>query len=108
MTETKIFISGPITNVPDYKERFNKAEEELRKMGYKSIMNPSVLPSEGFDYEDYMTITITMMRCCDAVVFIDGWRLSTGAQTEHVFAVNKGMKLLYGLEEARKFLSEIQ
>lgn len=106
MTKTKIFISGPITNVPDYKERFSKAEEELRKMGYTSIMNPSVLPSEGFDYEDYLNITITMMRCCDAVVFLDGWRLSTGAHTERVFAIRKGMTLLYGLEEARKFLSE--
>lgn len=46
----KIYIAGPITGIPDYKERFAKAEAELKAKGH-AVMNPAALP-EGFEYSE--------------------------------------------------------
>lgn len=100
----RIFLSGGITGIPRYKEIFQKAEEELRSMGYKNIMNPAVLPEDGFEYESYLNITKAMLEACDVVVFLPGWEKSTGAQTERVLAIERDMVTLYGLDEARDFI----
>lgn len=36
----KIYIAGSITNNPDYKEQFEKAERELINKGYE-VVNPT-------------------------------------------------------------------
>lgn len=38
----RIYISGGITNVPDYKAKFHKAEMDLKAKGYE-VINPTVL-----------------------------------------------------------------
>lgn len=35
----KVYISGAITGVLDYADKFNKAEQELRSMGF-DVFNP--------------------------------------------------------------------
>jgi len=93
----KIYISGEITNDPNYKEKFAKAEEYLKAKGHV-IMNPAILP-EGFEYEDYMTICFAMIDVCDAMYMLKDWEESPGAERELIHAEINWKKAYYEGEE---------
>lgn len=92
----RVYISGPMTGVADYEERFNAAEELLRKDGFK-VLNPSrwgwflrYLP-----YKVALAFDICMMCRCDRVFMLDGWTESNGARAEYAFAQSTGMIITY-------------
>ena len=92
----KIYISGPITNVLDYKEKFDQAEKHLKeKYPNAEIINPTmiVLPS-SCKHEDYMRIDFMLLDLCDAVYFMQGWDLSKGACMERGYAMAKDLIIL--------------
>ena len=84
----KIYIAGPITGTPDYKDTFSQAEKDLQHRGYM-VMNPTVLP-EGFEHEEYMRICYAMVDVCDAVYMLPNWERSKGAQLEFLYAQEEG------------------
>lgn len=88
----KIYLAGPVTGVPDYVERFVKAKRCLEKMGHL-VLSPEVLP-EGFDYEDYMRITIAMLYICDTIVLLPGWEQSKGTLRELKEAIRTGKEIV--------------
>ena len=48
----RIYISGPITNVLDYKEKFERAEQDLKeKYPDSEIINPTVLDKLPLTYD---------------------------------------------------------
>ena len=51
----KIYISGPITGVDDYRKIFGEAEKALIKDGHV-VLNPAILP-DGFSQMDIMMRT---------------------------------------------------
>lgn len=89
-----IYISGAITGTTDYIERFQKAEDELAAKGYR-VVNPakvcSYLPQ--LSHSEYMNICIEMLKPCDSVYFLKGWKNSVGASKEYMFSFycNKDM-----------------
>ena len=59
----KLYIAGPITGVPDYEERFKKAEEDLKAMGH-TVINP--VKDKGFTYKEihrHGPMPADAMRC---------------------------------------------
>ena len=92
----KIYISGPITNVLDYKEKFDQAEQYL-KLTYPNaeIINPTmiVLP-KSCTHEDYMNIDFMLLDLADAIYMLKGWDLSKGACMERGYAVAKDLIIL--------------
>lgn len=88
----KAYIAGPISGRPDYRDYFAKAEQMLTERGAK-VMNPAVLP-EGFGWEDYMEITLAMLRACDVIVMLPGWEESKGATIEYKTALESGKLVL--------------
>ena len=80
----KLYLSGAITNDPNYKTKFAYYEEILSRMGH-TVMNPAILPA-GFTWTEYMAIALTMQSVCDATFFIPDWQESTGAKAEHADA----------------------
>ena len=91
----KIYISGAITNNPNYKQQFQEAEQHLKQLYPNAIiLNPTILP-EGLDYNDYMHIDMAMIEIADMIYFIEGWEESKGANIELCHAIAHNKKIVY-------------
>ena len=91
----KIYISGPITNVIDYKEKFARAEQNLKvKYPDTEIINPTVLDKLPLTYNEYMELDLRLLDMCDAIYMLNGWEDSKGANREYGYALAKG-KMFY-------------
>lgn len=89
----KIYIAGKIAGDPDYKAKFDTAEQEYKKKGY-TVLNPSWMP-QGMQPADYMRICFAMIDTADVVAFLPGYRQSAGAQVElqYCFYIDKAVVL---------------
>ena len=93
----KIYISGAISNMDDYMERFAKAEKELTTNGW-SVINPAKVNAqlpEDTTYEEYMKMCFCMLDMCDSIYMLKGWEKSCGANREYGYALAKGMIIMY-------------
>lgn len=89
----KIYIAGKITGLDDYKERFKTAEEHLLRQGY-SVMSPAKLEGK-FEQAEFLHVCFAMIDVCEAVFFLDNWKDSPGAKTEHDYAIRKEKWIKY-------------
>jgi len=91
-----IYISGPITDYPDYEKRFKECELFLRDENKYIPINPAslvtfVLFNNGVKnptYNDYMKAALILMMKdgCNDIIFLKDWHKSKGAQIEHMYA----------------------
>lgn len=88
----KVYISGQITNKPDYKKHFDMVQKYLEEQGH-AVMNPACLLN-GFEYDEYMHVCYAMLDVCDAIYMLEGWGESKGANLEYGYAA-KNNKLVY-------------
>lgn len=90
-----VYIAGPITGVPDYRERFARAAALLEQKGYIAL-NPATLPG-GMTNEQYMGICFAMIGSADVVLFLSNWRKSVGASLEQLYCnyIGKPVALNY-------------
>lgn len=91
----KVYISGPITNNPNYKEDFAAAEKLLKKHGFKVVNPASLGEKDGWTWEDYMKKDIKLLVDCDAIYLMDGWSKSKGARLEAKLASWLDLKRVY-------------
>lgn len=77
----KIYIAGKITGDKNYKEKFDAVEKLLASRGH-SVMNPAWLGNyTGFSWEEYMGVSTSMQRVCEAAVFFAGLARKPGCKT---------------------------
>lgn len=90
-----VYIAGPITGVPGYRERFARAADLVERMGYIAL-NPATLPS-GLTNDQYMKICFAMIQSADVVLFLSNWRKSIGASLEQLYCnyIGKPVALNY-------------
>ena len=91
-----IYMSGPITNVLDYEDKFAEAEKRIKSRYPDSeIINPTMikLPSTC-THKDYMNIDFMLLDMADAVCMLPGWDMSKGACMEYGYAIAKDLILL--------------
>ena len=87
----RIYISGPITNVIDYKEKFARAEQNLKaKYPDAEIINPTVLDKLPLTYDEYMELDLRLLGMCEGIYMLKGWEDSKGANREYGYALAKG------------------
>ena len=75
-----VYIAGPITNVKNYWEAFEQAEDDLAACGCIPL-SPARFP-EGMTKAQYMRMCFAMIDSADAVLFLHGSERSEGASLE--------------------------
>lgn len=104
-----IFISGGMSNVPDYRERFEKARQELLELGYTHIVNPvdidDNLPFDMVLEEKFKRTSGAMMEC-DAVYFMPEYEKSKGAIREFNIALYCNKDIIIKEENSFKLFKQ--
>ena len=94
----KIYISGKISDYPDYMDRFLEAEQYLRNKGYGEVVNPARIMANfpaSTPYVDYMVMSLRLLDECDTIYMLDNFYESYGARVERLYAMGRGMEVLY-------------
>ncbi len=92
----KIYIAGPMTGIKDHNfPAFNKQAKYLRSLGFE-VVNPAELDagetlSHPWDY--YLRRDLKKLVDCEAVVLLEGWEYSKGANLEYHVANSLGMTI---------------
>ena len=89
-----VYISGPITDVPDYKEKFGLIEASLKLEGYETVNPSNVNLGENATWEEYMRHDIKLLCDCDAVFMMKVWQRSQGARVENYIAKKLGLLVI--------------
>lgn len=95
----KIYISGKITGVTNYRWAFDKAAEEIRAKGHEAI-NPcdldKILDPKTTSWDRFLMADIGLLRACDAICLLEGWESSEGAKIERDEAETLGLTIYHG------------
>lgn len=99
----KIYISGGITGVKNYKEKFSTEEKVLQIKGYE-VVNPvhiaerliEVFEGEnGVPYCLFMREDLKALLGCTHIYMLDNWYKSKGAVIEYIVAKVCGLKVIH-------------
>lgn len=94
MSRPVVYLSGPITGIADYRERFATAEDYVRHLGDFEIINPADLPAPygpGTAWADWMINDLQLLRGAAVMVILPDSEKSPGCAIELLFA--KGLKI---------------
>ena len=98
-----IYISGPITGIDNYTDRFSEAEIHLTGNGWK-VVNPAklgwILPVDA-TWDDFMSVDFKLLAACGTIYMLSGWEKSAGAKAEMAFAKERGIQVMYHNEAVR-------
>ena len=101
-----IYISGPMSghensNFP----AFNEAARKFRNLGFP-VLNPADFGDDPkHTWQDCLKRDIATMCHADAIVLLDGWDQSKGANLELAVAEGLGLRVVYPFQVAQ-FASE--
>lgn len=90
--KNKVYISGAISNNPDYKKQFVSKYEEL--WDKYIVLSPLMINAE-LSWKEHMKIDLAMVSVCDTVYMMKGWEKSRGAKIEHCLAEILNKKIIY-------------
>lgn len=97
-----VFISGPMTGIEDFnRPKFNRVAAELAS-AVAIVLNPAVLP-DGLNHEQYLALSLQMLKSADVIYQLEGWSGSEGAMMEAVEARLLGLPFF---SESLKAMSE--
>lgn len=97
MTETRIYLSGGMSGLPDNnRPAFHAEAARLRAQGHY-VVNPAEIDlDEGATWSDYMRADlVAMLSECNTLVMLQGWEQSKGANLEWLIAKALGFEITY-------------
>lgn len=98
----KIFISGPMTGLPDFNfPRFNLVAKQLEDASIDCInpvdvckkYNKETVLSDPVKFQEMIDEQQRLERECDAILLLDGWHESKGVRLELKTALELDMKI---------------
>jgi len=89
-----VYLAGKITGDTCYFSKFYAADQKLKAAGF-IVLNPAMLPGEGFSHEAYMHMSAAMLDECGAVCFLPDWKESRGATYEYDRALALGKRIFF-------------
>ena len=98
-----IYISGKITGDPNFREKFQKAEDFIQeRYPNQEVINPAkiTLP-ECCGWEDYMDVCLMLLDKADTLYLLEDWQESRGSRMEHGYALAKDKIVLGNTGGAR-------
>ena len=92
---TRIYIAGPMTNLPEFNyPAFGAEAERLRALGYH-VENPADNPVPPCaSWAGYMRMAIAQLVTCDVIALLPNWHTSRGAVVEHKLALDLGIRVM--------------
>ena len=90
----RVYLSGPITNVKNYRGLFMFAEELADFGEAKQIYNPAAQIPSSSSWEQAMHRCLSEITNYDTVVMLPGWNVSRGARLERDVALACGINIV--------------
>lgn len=96
----KIYISLPITghDIEKVEASCIYASGVIQAKGHTPVSPLDVSPDPDATYAEHMGNDIEALLCCDAVLFLDGWRTSKGCRLENAAAEIYDKQAFYSLD----------
>lgn len=98
MKYENVYIAGKITGDPDYRAKFQEAEEQLVKVYNWNrwyIVNPAKACPEGWPWWRCMVMCLWLVAGCKVVAMLPDWNESRGAKIEHRWAEILRKQIIY-------------
>lgn len=97
----KVYISGKISDCPNYMDIFSRAECDLLNEG-KEVVNPARVmanfPKET-RYVEYMAMSLRLLDECDTIYLLTNWYSSYGARIEYLYALSQNKEVIFQGEQ---------
>jgi len=91
----KLYLSGAVSNNPDYKKKFAENEAKLKAAGYEAV-NPCNLPGvNNGEWLDKEIVCLCAIKTVDALALIPDGNDSVGRCIEHEVAYKTGKRVMY-------------
>ena len=96
MKKERIYLSGAITDNPNFRKEFEIAETNLQDQGF-DVINPASVCARlpEMTHSEYMSICLKMLECCDYIYMMKSWKQSAGAKQELINAKRLQMKVMF-------------
>lgn len=96
---TTIYISGPMTGMPDLNyPAFNAEAARLRALGY-AVVNPVEINPDGHTpWHECLRKDLKALCDCDTLVLLPGWEKSSGSHLELHVAHRLGLTIRQAAE----------
>lgn len=104
----KVYLSGSISEDPDYRTKFTAAAEYIDHLGQFTIVNPAAWCCMAlWPWAECILFDLAIIRGVDALVSLPGSEKSPGAQIEVLYARRLGLPVL-DLADFRSWAIEAQ
>lgn len=93
--DKKVYLSGPITGVKNYKGLFMFANKLARMCDASQAFDPASQIPDSLNYEEAMKRCVRAITDNDMIVMLPDWNVSQGSKIEHEVARACGLGVVY-------------